>query len=712
MNDSRSLVAPSDIAEMAGVSRAAVSNWRRRAVDDFPKPVGGTAAKPLFDRADMVAWLRGRGYNVKDENVGARVWAAMNALRGTVQPEEAARLILSMACIRKLSAEFETKHPASVGGYDSPWELLLVNARSNEKVSLRDALHANPRSGWFAATIAYAAALITSSVPALASVVVELDRVPMEGLAEVTDFVLAKLDRAKIRAGVEHGFVESRVSTVLADLAAAAGGKSLYDPACGIGSALVATAERLELARIDGHDIDIPAVAQARQRAFLRDLPAEFDCVDILETDPLSELRVERVHQIARANLRADVVIAEPPYGVRHPEPFDPADRRWEFGLPTKNSSDFAWIQHAIAHLAPGGTAFIVTVAGALFKGGGQRAVRAELVRRGCVEAIVSLPNKMLPHISVSLAVWVLRPPHDADRHDIAFIDGTHTPDVENHVGDWLRTIRNGEDLDVSHAHVGVRDVLAADTDLNPTRWIQPAERDPAELAETYRTGWANLNEALGHLRNVESELGKRLSTRGARVMSVSDLVEQGILEVRQGQANPQTLAPELEPLLATAPQVRNAWKVRAAELEMAPDNIRVPAGLAGQLTQEGDLLVTTQPPVAVIVDGRGGHLPATGVYRVRVTNSDFLMPRYLELVLPGTWNDRFQVGSAKRADLRLLEIPLIPVTEQSKIVAADAAVSLAQHHAGVVVAEADRVRQSMLDAIRYDIELPQSGPA
>ena len=42
--DDGSLVAPSDIAEMAGVSRAAVSNWRKRN-DDFPDPVGGTPAK-------------------------------------------------------------------------------------------------------------------------------------------------------------------------------------------------------------------------------------------------------------------------------------------------------------------------------------------------------------------------------------------------------------------------------------------------------------------------------------------------------------------------------------------------------------------------------------------------------------------------------------------------------------------------------------------
>ncbi|MBB2501735.1 HsdM family class I SAM-dependent methyltransferase [Amycolatopsis echigonensis] len=53
-------VSAADIARLAGVRRAAVSNWRRRH-DDFPKPVGGTASSPLFSLPEVQAWLRGRG---------------------------------------------------------------------------------------------------------------------------------------------------------------------------------------------------------------------------------------------------------------------------------------------------------------------------------------------------------------------------------------------------------------------------------------------------------------------------------------------------------------------------------------------------------------------------------------------------------------------------------------------------------------------------
>src|ERR1700685_4106279 len=48
------------IARLAGVGRAAVSNWRRR-YPEFPKPVGGSPTSPTFDVAEVEAWLKATG---------------------------------------------------------------------------------------------------------------------------------------------------------------------------------------------------------------------------------------------------------------------------------------------------------------------------------------------------------------------------------------------------------------------------------------------------------------------------------------------------------------------------------------------------------------------------------------------------------------------------------------------------------------------------
>ncbi|MEU4813753.1 N-6 DNA methylase [Nocardia fluminea] len=48
------------IARLAGVGRAAVSNWRKR-YPDFPQPNSGTSASPTFSRAEVEAWLTATG---------------------------------------------------------------------------------------------------------------------------------------------------------------------------------------------------------------------------------------------------------------------------------------------------------------------------------------------------------------------------------------------------------------------------------------------------------------------------------------------------------------------------------------------------------------------------------------------------------------------------------------------------------------------------
>lgn len=74
------LVTGSEIARLAGVTRAAVSNWRRR-YDDFPAQAGGAANSPLYALAEVQAWLdrQRKGQEVSPE---VELWQAMRAAFG------------------------------------------------------------------------------------------------------------------------------------------------------------------------------------------------------------------------------------------------------------------------------------------------------------------------------------------------------------------------------------------------------------------------------------------------------------------------------------------------------------------------------------------------------------------------------------------------------------------------------------------------------
>ncbi len=74
------LVTGAEIARLAGVTRAAVSNWRRR-YDDFPAPAGGASNSPLYALAEVQEWLdkQRKGQEVSPE---VELWQAMRAVYG------------------------------------------------------------------------------------------------------------------------------------------------------------------------------------------------------------------------------------------------------------------------------------------------------------------------------------------------------------------------------------------------------------------------------------------------------------------------------------------------------------------------------------------------------------------------------------------------------------------------------------------------------
>ncbi|MET7743276.1 N-6 DNA methylase [Streptomyces sp. NPDC005385] len=74
------LVTGAEIARLAGVTRAAVSNWRRR-YDDFPAPAGGAANSPLYALTEVQEWLdrQRKGQEVSPE---VELWQAMRAVYG------------------------------------------------------------------------------------------------------------------------------------------------------------------------------------------------------------------------------------------------------------------------------------------------------------------------------------------------------------------------------------------------------------------------------------------------------------------------------------------------------------------------------------------------------------------------------------------------------------------------------------------------------
>lgn len=86
-----SLVSAAEIARLAGVGRAAVSNWRRR-YPDFPEPVAESGAAPAFRGDEVRRWLRDQGKLVGERAVDI-LWRLLEATRGERETTEAVAAI-------------------------------------------------------------------------------------------------------------------------------------------------------------------------------------------------------------------------------------------------------------------------------------------------------------------------------------------------------------------------------------------------------------------------------------------------------------------------------------------------------------------------------------------------------------------------------------------------------------------------------------------
>lgn len=629
-----SLLTPSDIAERTGVSRAAVSNWRKRYLN-FPRPAeGGT--KPLFEEEEVRLWLEQHGYQYKEASPSTKFVWSMEALRGRIEPDRIARVMVGVLRATKQGAR---KLPEDTSaGLDAEALAPVWDAAA--------ALEHHQRG------------------PA-------------------ADEILYRAGRNRGYADVGFNAVSSRLTQLLSAAPEPTPGGTIYDPACGVAVALVDIARRTTSpTRLIGHEIDREMAEIAEHRADLYDLPLEIQLTDTLAGSPDTEIR-------------ADLIVAEPPYGLK----VDYADKwltdpRFEFGVPPKSQADLAWLQHCIYHLADGGRAYVVLPIGSTFRSGSEQRIRAELLRRDCVESMVGLPPGLAPNTSVKTALWVLRRPDEVTSSPVLMIDASDEKHPEEKVHSWLH---NPDSLEqVPHAQVPVTDLLAADAQLNPERWVTHTEIDPAIAVAELTEAWGKFAGTVDQARELEPlSQAPKISGEG-RLVTVRDLAQQGVLELGAGRVSHGR---ENHPGTVNVRDIRSG-RVPTAQATAPPYRTT--------LTEPGDVLVSTATKIYAVVDEHGGHALGAGVLRMRVLNPNVLLPEYLTACVAGPWNSRFLQGAATPrlsvSGAKELEIPLRPLANQQIIVEHLREIQQAQKRAHDLTDAAEAAADALVSVARHSM--------
>ncbi|MCQ6246111.1 N-6 DNA methylase [Streptomyces malaysiensis] len=448
------VVTAAEIARLAGVTRAAVSNWRRRHLD-FPRPAAGTATSPLFALTEIQQWLDRQGKG-RETSAEVDLWHELRAQYGD---DPLTALGAVGAQLLGTAVEQPLAEPAAAA----------LTALSAERGA--HALYADLVERCIASTIRSGGD-------------------PMTTLA-LEQIVLAFTGLADDAAGAS----DRTIGTV-------------YDPACGIGTLLLTAVPG---AHRYGQELDPATATVAEFRARLDGRAATVACGDSLRKD-------------AFPDLRADLVVCEPPVGVadwgRDDLLLDP---RWELGVPARSESELAWVQHCYAHTAPGGRAVLVLPSSVAYRKAGRR-IRAELVRRGLLACVVALPPGLMSSHSLPVHLWILRRPAQGDPA------ATHIRmiDLSDADPDGIGT-KDGAPTPEQIADVPPVDILDDDVDLSPSRYVTPHHGD-------YPVEYAVLRDRVQSLARDLFDLLPELSAGPGRIeaapVGLGDLVRGGLVDL------------------------------------------------------------------------------------------------------------------------------------------------------------------------------------
>lgn len=594
----RKTLASADIADIAHVSRSAVTNWRNRG-KGFPEPTNpDQPRRPLFDQKEVFAWFEANGIAYTRPDATQELIGILNQLRGDLELSSPETVVVLLTAALKAHGE------------DIHWP---------ERPSLSDAQKALLLTGF-----------------------ASIDR---EDLPNATDEMLNRMSRFTSRGFLNAGSPDSRTSKILANLTATRKPRSVLDPVCGIGEALIRARLLIGDANLRMAGVEIhPAVAEiARLRGLLYSVALDITVADTLFDVP---------HTLEKF----DVVIAEPPFNMPTPEPMSFDDPRLSFAVPGKSNVDSAWPQIVLSHLNDDGTAFLIMPDGFLSQ---QRRdakiVRQELINQDLIEAVISLGDLLRPYSPINVNLLVLHKGKSTHRDSVLFIDGAGIDQLEDKITGWLTP--EADLTNIPHARIDTTTILSNDANLQPSRWTGATELFDDILNADVDWSYPTLRDSAEKLTEAVEKLPDRPTADIIRVSTIGELISQGIVALKnisRGRDSDNTV---ITPAMLGSDPTGASWP--AAKEGTAP----------AELSQPGDVLLARIGDPRATVSQRADIKPGTGVAVLRVANPETLDPHYLALMVNGSWNSRFNTGTTiPRNAIKDFEVPVVSLGQQQEL--------------------------------------------
>ena len=313
-------------------------------------------------------------------------------------------------------------------------------------------------------------------------------------------------------------------------------GEKVYDPCCGSGGMLILSHKHVEAVYgkektrelfLYGQEANPKIRAYCKMNLYIHDIKD----ADIQLGDTLLYTK----HSIGFA----DVVMANPPwnqdgYDEDVLKKGDLWKQRYPHGFTSKQSADWAWIQHMLAMAKnEAGRVGVVIDNGCLFRGGKEGDIRRKVIESDLVECVLLLPEKLFYNTGAPGAIIVFRKNKPAERKGkILFINASNEY-IKHPTVRKLNTLSDENIRRIAEAYkkfeniagfckvVNIEEVRRNDYNLNVTLYVMPVEE--GEQIDIIKE-WKELKELERERQETSSKLEQYIS-EVARVMGGGDVI-------------------------------------------------------------------------------------------------------------------------------------------------------------------------------------------
>ena len=347
-------------------------------------------------------------------------------------------------------------------------------------------------------------------------------------LGRIYEYFLGQFAKNELQKGGEFYTPACLVRTMVECIEPFQG--KVYDPACGSGGMFVQSMKFVN--DHQGNPYNIGIFGQEKNPTTWR--LAKMNLAIRSMYGDLGKYAADTFTEDLHKDLKADFILANPPFNLEWDRDKVEDDPRWKYGLPPKNNANYAWLQHMISKLSQNGKMACILANGSLSASGNEGEIRKKIIENDLVDCIIAMPTNLFYTVTVPCSIWIINR-NKKQKDKTLFINATNlgtmvtrrlrelSEDDIKKIADTYHNYKNDENYEniKGFCYSATTDEIKSnDYVLTPGRYVgvKETEDDGIPFEEKMKTITSELSKQFEESHKLEEEIKKNLKAIGYEI--------------------------------------------------------------------------------------------------------------------------------------------------------------------------------------------------